>query len=306
MIWSSLDLKLRLVDECRVERHLGSALRGCLLQGLKQDLCATMKLRGALCGTSCPRELEQGCPFHTLNNPVFPDNRRAPLPYALMHDPRIHSRDLPPDAQIPFRLILFGQLTRRADSFVEAFRRAGDRPLFGVSPKRSRYEIQRGLTRTFNAEGIEALVQRLKEHRRIYISTITPVRILRNREPLQKVTLMDLLRAAQERAVLLQACYGELHVPSMPEITNDDPLPLTYYTEAKHSRLRDPFGGVQGVFALDTPSETTLRLLAWGQAVGIGAGTTLGLGWIQVSSKRPERQARFDPSVLRDPLSRNV
>lgn len=313
-----LELEAEALEPLTLPAFSGSTLRGAFGRALKDAVCVVAH---GIC-EACPVHRECAYPyvFETVPGEQASRLRKAtfvPHPYVV----RAPEGDGPLAVGTTFRLgvTLIGRAVERAPAVVQALFRMGER---GLTGSRSRFAVREVVAWRGNGApplpvavgdpprmlaGHAAGVTSIGAFRPdvgvagITVRFVTPARLAWQGVPVGDVPFHVLARNLLRRASNLLALHEgiELEVDFRRAIADAEAVRVVESRLARADRVRYSarqdrimnLHGVHGRVLYAGDVGPFRRLLALGQAVGVGKGTTFGLGRIEVA---PLREATGD------------
>ena len=293
----------------RLPGFLGPAIRGGLGRVLRRLVCST-GLRD--CGQCL---LRHGCAYPALFQPFAAEDsgegrryRRMPVPFVLRVPFGPSSpRDLRPGQPLEFEMVLVGRANAGLPYYVLAMSELG-RAGLGASAHRFCLEkveawTPEGFVRVYEAGSsvvrtdvpvfpLSALVQRfvVLHPGVLAVRFVTPVRLDLGGDLVYPVGFAHLVRGLVQRWRALAACYGGLVEPDFPldeaerAATVRDRtrwVDLKRYSSRQRAEMR--IGGAVGTVVYEGADFQVFGpLLAFGEWLGVGKLTSMGLGRIEV------------------------
>lgn len=311
------------LEEIELPAFAGSTLRGAFGHALLDTVCVVAHRD---CGI-CP--LVGECAYPYLFETRIPAGARrlvkqpfAPHPYVLRPPPEAGK-----GSPLRFGMTLIGRAVERLPLVAEAICRMGGR---GLARERGRFRVDSIHSRlpgraapTVLVEGDppillpepERAVGRLGDFLvepdgdRIAVRIRAPLRIVRRGVLEEQLPFHVLVRALLRRAssllefhegIDLDVDFKGLIARAEQVLTRDSSLRRenrVRYSVRQERRMN--LAGISGTVVYQGDLEPFLPLLALGQAVGVGKGTTFGLGLLEVTSATPDA---LHPSVPPDPI----
>lgn len=303
--------RFRWVSEAggRLPRFLGPTLRGGLGHVLRRLVCVTRLPDCAGC------LLRFRCAYPVLFQPFAPRGasaggryERMPVPFVLRVP---FGADWKPVLRtgeaVEFEMVLVGRANYDLPYYVLAL---ADLGRAGVGPTRHRLRLEEvaawapeGFVTVYRAEdaalrtdippmSLDRLLEKatLPDRRRLTVRFVTPVRLDLRGDLVYPVAFHQLVRALDQRWRALVACYGG-PVPEEVDLAEAERaravsdrtrwVDLRRYSTRQRTDMR--IGGAVGTVTYEGPDFGAFcRLLAFGEWLGVGKLTSMGLGRMEV------------------------
>jgi len=302
-----LRIRLTARDPLRLSPYKGSALRGGFGVAFRRAVCV---LQRAGC-EGCP--LRHRCVYsYVFETPPPPSSRlmrkypHAPHPFVI--EPPLEGRtEYAPGEPLEFGLVLIGRAIDYLPHFLCAFQELGQ---LGLGRGRGRFELSgawahdgRGEALVFDGRKIATPVPRLPSPRRppdgpqeVTLRLLTPLRVRYQAHLADELPFHVLVRALLRRISLVSYfhCGRELRCDFRGLIERAQAVRAVRselrwrdwerYSSRQRSRMR--MGGLVGRVAFRGELAPFWELLALGQELHVGKGTTFGLGWYRMEVNR--------------------
>ncbi len=293
----------------RLPRFLGPSLRGGLGHVLRRMVCVTRLPDCAGC------ILRYRCAYPVLFQPFAPPGapagdryERMPVPFVLrVPFGRAWQPELRAGEPVEFEIVLVGRANQDLPYYVLALADVGRA---GLGPTRHRLRLEEvaawapeGFLPVYRADDamlrtdaplvpLDRLLREstLPDSRRLTVRFATPVRLDLRGDLVYPVAFHQLVRALDERWRALAACYGGLrpedvdlaeaeHARAVRDRTRW--VDLRRYSTRQRSDMR--IGGAVGTVTYEGSNFAGYgRLLAFGEWLGVGKLTSMGLGRMEV------------------------
>jgi len=288
---------------------LGPSLRGGLGHVLRRLVCVT---RLPDCGGCL---LRYRCAYPVLFQPYAPTGvdqggryGRMPVPFVLrVPFGRSSPARLEPGQPLEFEMVLLGRANADLPYYLLALADLG-RAGFGPTRHKLRLEqvaawTPRGFVPVYEAEDsvvradaptfpLDRLLREADSPHgsRVTVRFVTPVRLDLRGDLVYPVGFHHLVRALDQRLRALVACYGGPQAPEVPLAEADDArvvedrtrwVDLKRYSTRQRTEMR--IGGAVGTVTYEGANFSAFApLLAFGEWLGVGKLTSMGLGRMEV------------------------
>lgn len=295
-------------DGGRLPRFVGPTLRGGLGHVLRRMVCVTRLPDCAGC------LLRFRCAYPVLFQPFAPGPSseggrygRMPVPFVLrVPFGRGWRPELSPGEPLEFEMILVGRANLDLPYYVLAL---ADLGRVGLGPTRHRLRLEQvdawdgsrflpvyGPDGTLRTDAPTVPLERLlaeaalPDHSRIVVRFASPVRLDLRGDLVYPVRFHHLVRALEQRFRALVACYGgpppdrvPLEEAERARVISDRTRWVDLQRYSTRQRTEMKIGGAVGTVTYEAVDFSPFaRLLAFGEWLGVGKLTSMGLGRMEV------------------------